>query len=194
MPEMMNMTKLEGEELYANAFRFFEFVPANEREELRDFLYKFAHNFQDAKEYLRLLEQLSLIEDKNSSSLIFLTQSMALQCFPLAIRRIADKSSKRSIQRLINKTLRDEHKHSAVVRVQEIINHYKQYLDKGVAHQDEYSIKEILELFPDSDVINQDMAYLESFYFKLTKELCSHYIDISRPATDFNSELKKLTT
>lgn len=70
--------KSVGEEAFAQAFQFFPFVPQSDHEELRDFLYKFAHNYDEAKEHLQILQQGNDIEADNKSELLFQIHSMAL--------------------------------------------------------------------------------------------------------------------
>lgn len=181
-----------GEEAFAQAFQFAPFVPVGDQEELRDFLYKFAHNYSEAKEYLNVLEQLSEIDFDSKSELLFRIQAMALQCFPLAMRRMTDNISKRSMQKLVAKLIRDEFKDGELQKVRDIHSHYKLYLDKGVAHQDEQSVKENLEAFPDTDVITQDMNHLKDLYMKLVTEICTKYISIEAGPYDYSVDLNKL--
>jgi len=186
------MGKSDGEEAFAQAFQFAPFVPIAEHEVLRDFLYKFAHNFEEAHEYLQILKQVHEIEYDHKSELLCRVQAMAIQCFPLAMRRMTDNVSKRSLQNLVSKAVRDEFKSDEIDKIKEIHSHYSTYLNKGVAHQDKKSIKEVLLAFPDSDVIEKDMKYLEELYVKLVKEICTGYIGINSPPHDYQDELKKL--
>ena len=41
------MKKSAGEEAFAKAFQFAPMVPSQDHDELRDFLYKFAHNYKN---------------------------------------------------------------------------------------------------------------------------------------------------
>jgi hypothetical protein len=186
------MTKSVGEEVFAQTFQFATFVPTEDHEELRDFLYKYAHNFDEAKEYLQILKQVDEIETDSKSELLFRIQGMALQCFPLAMRRLTDNISKRSLQKLVTRVVRDEMKADELNKIKAINDHYKVYLNKGVAHQDELSIKEILKSFPDTDVIEADMKHVEDLYNKLVKEICTKYIGIGRLPVNYEPELKKL--
>lgn len=188
----MKSQKSLGEEAFAQAFQFAPFVPAQDHDELRDFLYKYAHNYDEAKEYLNVLKQVDEIETKKKSELLFRIQGMALQCFPLAMRRMTDNISKRSLQKLVTKVVRDEFKSSEIDKIKEIHEHYKVYLDKGIAHQDELSIQEILKSFPDTEVIEEDIKHLEGLYNKQVKEICTKYIGIGRKPHDYSTELKKL--
>jgi hypothetical protein len=181
-----------GEEVFAQVFQFTSSVPVDDREELRDFLYKFAHNYLEAKEYLNILKQLDEIAFDSKPELLFRIQAMALQCFPLAMRRMTDNISKRSMQKLVTKVVRDEFKDSELQKVRDIHSHYKLYLDKGVAHQDEQSVKENLEAFPDTDVIGRDMNHLKELYMKLVKEICTKYISIEVDPYDYSIDLSKL--
>jgi hypothetical protein len=183
-----------GEEAFAQAFQFASFVPAADHDELRDFLYKFAHNFSEAKEYLAILRQVNRIEYDNKSELLFRVQAMALQCFPLAMRRMTDNISKRSLQKLVTKLVREEFKDEELRKIQAIHLHYKLYLDKGVAHQDDQSIKQNLEAFPDTDVIEGDMEHLKNLYLKLVKEICTKYISIEGNPYNYEADLKKMLT
>lgn len=185
-------TKSVGEEAFAQTFQFAPFVPATDHEELRDFLYKFAHNFDEAKEYLQILKQVDEIDTGSKSELLYRVQGMALQCFSLAMRRLTDNISKRSLQKLVTKIVRDEFKADETDKIKAIHEHYKVYLDKGVAHQDELSIQEILKSFPDTDVIEADMRHVEGLYNKLVNEICTKYIGIGRLPVDYEPELKKL--
>lgn len=182
----------DGEEAFAQAFQFAHFVPANDHEELRDFLYKFAHNYSEAKEYLNMLQQLNEIGIDGKSEMLFRIQAMALQCFPLAMRRMTDNTSKRSMQKLVAKLIRDEFNDSELKKIRDIHSHYNLYLDKGVAHQDEQSIKEILEAFPNTDVITQDMKYLSDLYTKIVEEICKKYISIEADPYNYSVDLRKL--
>lgn len=182
----------DGEEAFAQAFQFAYFVPSNDHEELRDFLYKFAHNYSEAKEYLNILKQLDEIDFDSKSEMLFRIQAMALQCFPLAMRRMTDNISKRSMQKLITKVIRDEFKDKELQKIRDIHSHYNLYLDKGVAHQDAQSIKEILEAFPDTDVIRQDMKHLKELYTKIVEEICKKYISIEVDPYDYSVDLNKL--
>jgi hypothetical protein len=190
----MASKKSVGEEAFAQTFQFAPFVPAQDHDELRDFLYKFAHNYDEAKEYLQILKQVDEIETDKKSELLFRIQGMALQCFPLAMRRMTDNISKRSLQKLVTKVVRDEFKTEEIEKIKAIHEHYQVYLNKGVAHQDELSVQEILKSFPNTDVIEEDMKHLETLYNKLVKETCTKYIGIGRKPTDYKLELDKLVT
>ncbi len=189
---MANSNRSDGEEAFAQAFQFKPFVPAEEHEELRDFLYKFAHNYKEAEEYLQILRQVDELDSDSKSELLFRIQAMALQCFPLAMRRMTDNISKRSLQKLVTKVIRDEFKNEELQRVKDIHSHYKVYLDKGVAHQDEQSIKENLGAFPDTSVIEEDMEHLKQLYLKLVKEICKSCIDIESKPHDYEADLSKI--
>lgn len=182
----------DGEEAFAQAFQFADFVPANDHGELRDFLYKFAHNYSEAKEYLNILQQLDEIGVDSKSEMLFRIQAMALQCFPLAMRRMTDNTSKRSMQKLVAKLIRDELKDSELQKIRDIHSHYNLYLDKGVAHQDAQSIKEIFEAFPDTDVIGRDMKHLKELYMKIVEEICIKYISIETAPYNYSIDLRKL--
>lgn len=182
----------EGETAFADTFQFFDIVPEKDVGELRDLLYKYAHNYLEAVEYLQILKQVDAIQSEDKSELLFRIHGMALQCFPLAMRRLTDNISKRSLRKLVTKVVRKELSEQELQKIVEIHEHYSFYLDKGVAHQDEYSIKQILEAFPDSDIIDEDMQHLEDLYNTLVRELCSRYITIKQAAHDYNDELHKL--
>lgn len=184
--------KSVGEEAFAQAFQFFPFVPQSDHEELRDFLYKFAHNYDEAKEHLQILQQGHEIETDNKSELLFRIHSMALQSFALDMRRMTDNISKRGMQGFVTKVVREEFKAAELTKIKTIYSHYKRFLDKGVAHQDIQSIQETLGAFPDTDVIEKDMQHLKDLYNKLTKEICSKYISIERKPHDYDSELQRL--
>lgn len=188
----MKSKKSEGEEAFAQAFQFAPVVPKEDHEELRDFLYKFAHNFDEAKEYLQILKQVDEIETDEKSELLFRIQAMALQSFPLAMRRMTDNISERSLQLLVTKVIRDEFKASELSKVKDIHSHYKTYLNKGVAHQDVLSVREILKSFPNTDVIEKDMEHLKQLYNKLVKEICTKYIGIEGNPHNYTAELNKL--
>ena len=128
----MKSKKSDGEEAFAQTFQFASFVPNEDHEELRDFLYKFAHNFEEAQEYLQILKQVDEIETDVKSELLFRIQAMALQCFPLAMRRMTDNISKRSLRHLVTKVIRDEFKASELSKIKNIHSHYKTYLNMGV--------------------------------------------------------------
>lgn len=183
----------EGEEAFAQAFQFFPFVPTSDHEELRDFLFKFAHNYDEAKEHLQLLKQLDELDADNKSELLYRIQGMALQSFALDMRRMTDNVSKRGMQQFITKVVRDEFRAGALDKIKAIHDHYKRFLNKGTVHQDEPSKHETLEEFPNTDVIDADMQHLKELYNKLTKELCSAYIGIEGEPYDYGPELKKLT-
>jgi len=186
------VTRSKGEEAFAQTFQFKPSVPSEDHEELRDFLYKYAHNFGEAKEYLQILKQVDEIEYNIKSELLFRIQAMSLQCFPLAMRRLTDNISKRSLQKLVSKIIKDELKPAEIDKIKNIHEHYKPYLDKGVAHQDELSIKEILESFPDTKVIKADMKNLEDMYNKIVTEICSKYINIGGTPVNYAQQLKRL--
>ncbi len=189
---MVASSKLKGEEAFAKVFQFAPFVPSSEHEELRDFLYKFAHNYSEAKEYLKLLQQVDDIDFNSKSELLFRIQAMSLQCFPLAMRRMTDNISKRSLQKLITKVIREEFKNKELQKIRDIHAHYNLYLDKGVAHQDELSVKETLGAFPDTVVIERDMKHLKKLYLKIVKEICTSYIVLDTKTRSYKPELKKL--
>jgi hypothetical protein len=184
-------SKSVGEAAFAQTFQFFKHVDAKDQEELRDFLYKFAHNYMEA-EYLRLLEQLHAIKFGQKSELLVRIQAMALQCFPLAMRRMSDNISKRSLRKLVTKVVREELRDAELQKIKDIHEHYSFYLNKGVAHQDEPSIADVLRAFPNSDIIDADMKHLKELYKKLVKELCSKYIGIEGKPHDYEDELAKL--
>lgn len=189
---MASSSKSAGEEAFAQVFKFAPVVPAEDHEELRDFLYKFAHNYAEAEEHLQLLNQIYEIHFDSKSELLFRIQVMALQCFPLAMRRMTDNISKRSMQMLVTKVVRDEFKDAELKKVKDIHDHYKLYLNKGVAHQDKQSIKENLTAFPDTDVVEADMKHLKNLYLKLVKEICTGYIDLTSGPKNYQNELEKL--
>jgi hypothetical protein len=182
----------EGEEAFAQAFHFLPFVPAVDHEVLRDFLYKFAHNYDEAKEHLQLLKQLDELDADNKSELLFRVQGMALQSFALDMRRMTDNISKRGMQAFVTKVARDEFKAEELNKIKAIHDHYKRFLNKGTVHQDKQSKHETLAAFPDTNVIDADMQYLKELYNKLTKELCSAYIGIDGTPYDYGAELNKL--
>ena len=167
-------------------------VPVQDHDELRDFLYKFAHNYDEAKEYLQILKQVDEIETDKKSQLLFRIQAMAIQCFPLAMRRMTDNISERSLQKLVTKLVRDEFKTAEIAKIKTIHSHYATYLNKGVAHQDKLSVQEILVSFPDTVVIEKDMEHLKNLYNKLVKEICTKYIGLERTPHNYTAELNKL--
>jgi len=181
-----------GEEAFAQTFQFFKHVPASDHEELRDFLYKFAHNYREAEEYLRILEQVHEIDFDQKSELLFRILVMSLQCFPLAMRRMTDNISKRSLQKLVLKIIDEERRSTELQKIKDIHEHYSFYLNKGVAHQDEPSVADVLKAFPDTDIIKADMKHLKELYQKLVNEMCSKYIGIDGKPHDYASELAKL--
>jgi hypothetical protein len=186
------MSKSDGEEVFSRMFQFAAFVPQEDQEELRDFLYKFSHNYSEAREFLQILKQVDEIDYSQKSELLFRIQAMAIQCFPLAMRRMTDNISKRSLQKLVTKIIREEFKVDEINKIKAIHEHYSSYLNKGVAHQDEPSIKEVLDAFPDTEVIDADMEHLKQLYFKVVKEICVGYIGIGGEPHDYNSELRIL--
>ncbi len=187
-------TRSDGEEAFAQAFQFHDIVPATDHEKLRDFLYKFAHNLMEAHEYLQIAKQVHDIDFDTRSELIYRVQAMALQCFPLAMRRLTDNISTRGVQALINQLVRDEFKDDELLKLKTVYGHYKYFLDKGHAHQDKQSIKQVLSKFPDSDVIEGDLKHLEELYSRLVKEICTSYINVKRNPHDYKSELELLIT
>lgn len=190
----MASQKSEGEEVFAQSFQFAPFVPKQDHDLLRDFLYKFAYNYDEAKEYMQILKQVDEIETDKKSELLFRIQAMALQCFPLAMRRMTDNISERSLQKLVTKVVRDEFKVGELTKIKAIHSHYAIYLNKGVAHQDIMSIREILKSFPNTNVIEKDMVHLKQLYNKLVKEICTKYISIERTPHSYSAELYKLIT
>lgn len=184
--------KSAGEEAFAQTFQFFQFVPASAQEELRDFLYKFAHNYDEAKEHLRLLEQVDAIDFDVKSELLFRIQVMAIQCFALAMRRMTDNCGDRSLQRLVAKFIAVESRDNELQHIRDIHNHYSFYLNKGVAHQDKPSTKDTLSAFPNNDVIEADMEYLKQLYSRIVSTVCSKYIGIDSKPHDYDPALRKL--
>jgi hypothetical protein len=181
----------DGEETYAQGFQFRASVAADSQEELRDFLYKFAHNYNEAAEDLQLLKQIDEINYDSKSDLLFKINTLALQVFALDMRRMTDKSSKRSLQRLLPKVVSPKTVDSDLAAIQEIHAHYKSYVDKGVAHQDELSIKTVLSSFPDTEVIEKDMEHLSALYYKIVKDMAVSYMKLSS-LPDYSKDLKKL--
>lgn len=189
------MNRPEGEEAYAQVFQFKSFVPDTVKDKLRDYLYKIAHNFIEAKEYLEILkgiDELSALE--SDSELIFRIQGMALQSFALAMRRITDKSGQRSLQKFIPAFFNKKYVDVEVKKIQEIYSHYEKYLNKGVAHQDSWSIHQALGNFPDTEIIESDIKHIEDFYYKIVKELCTIYASVEHSKHDYKVELLKLIT
>lgn len=186
------INRSDSEDVFAQSFQFFGFVPETEHVLLRDFLYKFAFNYDEAKEYLKILTQVYEIDYGKKSELLNRINGMALQSFALAMRRMTDNISKRGMQELVTKVVRDEFKTEELSKIKAIYTHYKGYLDKGVAHQDKQTIHDTLAAFPGTEVIEADMNNLRDLYNKLAKELCSKYISIEREPHDYDSELKKL--
>ena len=186
------MKRSKGEEVYAQTFQFKSIVPVESHEELRDFFYKFAHNMQEAREYLQILKQVDEIKFDHKSELLMRIQAMALQAFPLAMRRMTDATGKRSLRGLINRIYRGEYKDSELQQIKKIHSHYKGYLNKSVTHQDVHSIRQALLAFPNTDAIEADLQYLDNFYYKLSNDLCRRYINISTPVYDYSGELNLL--
>ncbi len=181
-----------GEEAFAQAFQFAPIVPTSDHEELGDYLYKFSHNYDEAKEDLEVLKQVNAIGLKNESKLLPRVMSMSLQSYALDMRRMTDLSSRRSVRRLLNKVLKPELRAEEIAKLEEIHGHFSFYLNKGTAHQDEHSIKEVLEAYPDTETIEKDMTHLRELYLKIVKEICTSYIGIDSDPDDYSQELELL--
>lgn len=180
-----------GEEAYAQAFQFKEGVPGSDRDELRDFLYKVAHNLNEAHGYLELLKNIDVVAKDYKSELVLRIHEMGLQCFGLTMRRLTDKLGRRSLQKF-TKFLKPPYVDSERKKFVIIYSHYDDFVTKGVAHQDEWSIAEVLKSFPDTKIIENDLKDIESFYYKICNEICERYAKIINPGHDFTKEIKKL--
>ena len=181
-----------GEEAFAQVFQFKSIVPTEDHDELRDFFYKFRFNYDEAQEYFAILEQAHDMDAFAKSELLFRVYAMALQCFALSMRRLTDHLGNRSLQKLIPKIIAPELMKKELKRIKDIHNHFSFYLNKSVAHQDTFSVKEALESFPETDVIKQDMKHLKDLYLKLVRELCMSYVGMNREPHDFRDEFNKL--
>lgn len=186
------MKRSVGEEAFAQIFQFKDFVTNEHHEKLRDFLYKFAHNLKEAHEYLQIAMQVHEIDFDSRSELLYRIQAMALQCFPLAMRRMTDNISKRGVQALISEVVHNDFKQSEIDKIKDIYKHYQYFLDKGHTHQDKQSIHAVLSRFPDSDVIDSDLKHLEELYLKIVREICAGYINVQRNPHDYQAELELL--
>lgn len=188
------MARSLGEEKFASSFQFRPNVTVKDREVLRDYLYKFAHNLSEAHDYRELLANIHDLEAdiESTSSLLFRISGMSLQCFALCIRKITDNSSERSIRKLINITIKPdliaEHKNEII----NIYKHYDKFLDKFVVHQDAQSVHEGISFFPDTDVIDKDLQTLREYYETLVSELCVSYIKVKEDGEYLGFELQKL--
>lgn len=187
-----NEDMLEGERAFSEGYTFLPFIKDDDVKEFRDTISKFAHNYGDAESYLSLLNGISKHEYDARSEMLFRIEGMALQCFPLAIRRLTDKISKRSIRKIIKKIHSPEKADSIIADLDEIYSHYDFFVTKGVAHQDEFSIKTVYDRFPNSDIIDKDMKYLLDLYYSIVKGICRTYIKIQDEQFDFSPDIKKL--
>lgn len=189
------MKRSKGEEAYAQVFQFKAEVNTADHETLRDYLYKIAYNYNEAYEYLGILEaidQLDILDSK--ANLVFRIQGMALQCLTLSMRRLTDRTGNRSLQKFIPKFIKPVEAEIELQKIDNIYSHYKDHATKGVAHQDTWSIKQVLNSFPDTKVILKDLKSIECFYYKIVKEICTNYIGISSNHSDYRAELQKLKT
>lgn len=143
------MSRSEGEEAYAQLFQFKDVVPKKDHDELRDYLYKAAHNYNEAQTYFKLLKDVDKIDkDDRASELIFRIHGMALQSFALSMRRLSDRMGQRSIQKFIPKFIKPEYIEDELKKIQAVYSHYADYLDKGVAHQDTWGGRRGIEALP----------------------------------------------
>ena len=181
-----------GEEEFAQTFQFKSNASQEDQEELRDFFYKFAHNYNEAQEYLQILKQVDNIEYNSEDGLLYRIHGMSLQCFSLSMRRMTDNISERSLQKLITKVVPENLKNEEIKKIKNIYSHYCLYLNTGVAHQDKPSYKDGHEAFPNSDVIEKDMKHLEQLYLKLVLELCSKFISIEDKPYNYSVDLQKI--
>lgn len=187
-------SRSEGEEAFAQAFQFYDFVPVTDQAKLRDLLYKFAHNLKEAHEYLQIAKQVHEIDFDARSELLFRIQAMALQCFPLAMRRMTDNASKRGVRVLIDMVMKEELRDAEITKLVEVYGHYNYFLDRGHVHQDKQSIHQVINGFPDSDIIEADLIYLEGLYQKIVKEICTSYISVKQNPYDYQAELESLVS
>lgn len=186
------MTKIRGEEVFKQGFIFKTHVPLGEQVLLGDFLYKFAHNFLEARDYLQILELSDELDTAHISWLLFRIQGMALQCFALAMRRMTDDASKRSIRKLISRIIGGELGKTEVEDLKKIHSHFADFVDKGVAHQDQQSYWEVHAAFPNTDVIKKDVLHLENLYYRLVGQVCERCITIRQPMHSYKKKLERL--
>lgn len=181
-----------GEEAYARVFKFKSSVPTSEHELLRDYLYKFSYNYSEARQDLRLLKQVNVVGLNNDSKLLPRIMALSLQGYALDMRRMTDSASRRSTRKLLKIVIKPGLEVAEIAKLVEIHDHYSFYVDKGIAHQDEYSVKEVLENYPDSETIEKDMVHLKKLYLKIVKENCVSYIRIDSKIEDYSQELEML--
>ncbi len=183
----------DGEEAYAQVFQFKDEVNRSDQDEIRDFLYKIAFNLEEAYAYLELLKSVDAHDKKAWSELIFRINGMSLQCFALAIRRLTDRRGKRSLQKF-TKFLEPDRAKTEGAKFETVYSHYEDFINKGIAHQDDWSTKEIFESFPDTHVIDSDLQEIEEFYIKITQEMCSKYAKIVKNDYDYSEALNRLVS
>ena len=188
------MTKSSGEKSYADKYIFKSIVKPCDHEDLKDFLYKYAFNLNEAYQYLGLVKQTLDTHPGIKTELIYRIYAMGLQCFALSVRKITDTKSKRSLRRLINLAVKPalaaEHKN----KISDIYTHYEKFLNKFVVHQDLESIHEGIGFFPETEVIDNDLNYLREYYLTLTQEICVSYMDVTGNPSNFTNDLAKLST
>lgn len=187
------MSLSEGEKAYRDVFQFAPFVVKDHVPKLKDLLYKFAHNLSEAYDYLEILEYVNGMGSENKNELAYRIHGMSLQCFALSLRKLTDRQSQRSARKLVEKVYKPELKQQELDSIESVYGHYEKFLNKFVAHQDNWSISDGLAVFPDNDVIEADLKYLNDLYDKVCKKICTSYIGVSRKSRGYGPMLDRLT-
>jgi hypothetical protein len=186
------MKNLTGEEYYKSVFKFKSLISLEDQTDYRDYLYKYAYNYQDAIEYLTLVQQTNYEDSLRASYLVFRINDMALQCLALSIRRMTDKIGERSVVSLLNKLINYPTKQHDLSMLEEINGHFNTYNDKRVAHQDKNGILEIIGSYPTEEVVLSDLKNLKLLYYRISKHICTSCININEHKVNFKDEINRL--
>lgn len=187
----MSDTITPGEMYFAEQFKFPSTVPIKKQKKLRSYLYKFADNYFEAKEYLQLLKQTHELANINDSEFIFRVSYMSIQCFALAVRRMTD-SGNRSIRELLRMLVVKEEVDAVISEIEAIYGHYSDFLNWMVAHEDIHSKQVALSAFPNTDIIDADMKRLLELYNTIVSQICTECIRIDSNPIDYSNEILKL--
>ena len=186
------MSMSEGEASYSSSFVFKDAIDKKSQEELRDYLYKFAFNLQEAHEYMSILDSCADIESKNRTEFIQRIFIMSLLSISLSIRKITDRSSERSIRKLERILPSSGAISEYSDKIEPIYANYEKFLNKFVAHQDKIGIHDALGHIPDLKIMHKDLQTLREYYLLLCNEICRGYIGIDEDGTYFGFEINKL--
>lgn len=158
-----------------NIFEFKDLVPLADQEKLRNFLHKISFNINNAYMYLSVagylyetLEKMKKGEKRSGVHTIYL---MAIISLMISIRRIFDKSGKRSLRELVLGYTKSPAKQTWKAKIDKIYSNYDKFLNKALVHQDEHSMKGVLN-FPNSDEIHKHLDFAAMVYERISQEVC----------------------